>query len=136
MFDITNSNFMGMNVIAYLQITTGIGLILFWIAYFTIGLAPKNPPVCYKEFERSFPVPDGILAIGLIVAGIGLLHGNSYAPSLSLVCSGALMFLGVIDLSFGIQNTFRQLSIRELLFSLSINGWCVCFGALILYEFM
>ena len=52
--------------IAALATITGIGLLLFWIGFFTIGLAPENPPPGYFEYEHSFPLPDIILAIALI----------------------------------------------------------------------
>ncbi|MDP6909551.1 MAG: hypothetical protein QF371_08595 [Flavobacteriales bacterium] len=119
---------------AYLEIVTALGLILYWIAFYTIGLAPDDPPLGYIEFEKSFPIPDTVLALGLIIAGIGLLQESSYAEHLSLVCAGALMFLGVLDLSFGVQNTFRKMSTKELLFGLFINGWCVGFGGFIMRK--
>lgn len=125
---------MGLETLAYLELATGVGLLLFWIAFFTMGLAPKDPAPGYMEFERAFPIPDGILAIGLLIGGYGLLQSWESAISLSLVCSGALMFLGVLDLSFGYQNTFKRQSPKELAFSLFINGWCVLFGAYIYWQ--
>ncbi len=62
--------------IAILELLTAVGLILFWIGFFTIGLAPKNPPKGYMEYEHSFPLPDGLLALLLLVAGILLLLNN------------------------------------------------------------
>ena len=43
---------------AWLMILTGAGIILFWIAFFTIGLTPENAPPCYLAFEHAFPPPD------------------------------------------------------------------------------
>ncbi len=66
----------GLRTIAILELLTGVGLILFWIGFFTIGLAPKNPPKGYMEYEHSFPLPDGLLAILLLVACILLMLNN------------------------------------------------------------
>ena len=56
-------------VIAILELVTGVGLILFWVGFFTIGLAPKNPPKGYLEYEHSFPAAGWIA--GRLAAGGG-----------------------------------------------------------------
>lgn len=114
--------------LAILEIITGIGVIFFWIGFFTIGLAPKNPPECYFVFEHSFPLPDVILSIGLIIAGVFLLKQKSAGRPLSLVCAGALMFLGVLDFSFNIQNGMYCLALAESAGNAFINIWCAGFG--------
>ena len=43
--------------ISILWIVTGAGLLLFWIGFFTIGLAPDNPPEGYFEYEHSRLLP-------------------------------------------------------------------------------
>jgi len=73
--------------IAILEIITSVGLLLFWTAFFTIGMAPKNPPPCYFVFEHSFPVPDVILAIGLLAGSIMMLMGRAGGRRLSLLCA-------------------------------------------------
>ena len=55
--------------VARAQLATGFGIIVFWILFFTVGLAPTNPPVCYFAFEHAFPLPDAVLAIGLLGGG-------------------------------------------------------------------
>jgi len=115
-------------VIAILELLTGVGLILFWIGFFTIGLAPKNPPKGYLEYEHSFPLPDGLLAILLLVAGTLLLLNNPLGNTLSLIAAGALVFLGVLDFSFNIQNGVYKISKSDLILNAFINVWCVGFG--------
>lgn len=114
-----------------LAIITGIGLLLFWIGFFTIGLAPASPPPGYFEYEHSFPLPDIILAIALIVAGVLMFRGKFPGRRIALVCSGALIFLGILDFSFNIQNGIYTLSTAELLLNGSINLWCVVFGIIL-----
>ncbi len=117
-----------MIAIAVLELLTGVGLILFWIGFFTIGLAPKNPPQGYMEYEHSFPLPDGLLAILMLVAGTLLLLNNPWGSHLSLVAAGALVFLGVLDFSFNIQNGVYKISKGDLILNAFLNVWCVGFG--------
>ena len=118
----------GLRTIAILELLTGVGLILFWIGFFTIGLAPKNPPKGYMEYEHSFPLPDGLLAILMLVSGTLLLLNNPLGVSLSLVAAGALVFLGVLDFSFNIQNGLYKTSRMDLVLNAFINIWCVGLG--------
>ena len=117
-----------MTAIAVLELLTGVGLILFWIGFFTIGLAPKNPPQGYMEYEHSFPLPDGLLAVLLLVAGILLMLNNPWGGHLSLIAAGALICLGVLDFSFNIQNGVYKISKSYLILNAFINIWCVGFG--------
>jgi hypothetical protein len=121
----------GMKTIAVLEMLTGIGIILFWIGFFTIGLAPENPPPCYFAYEHSFPLPDIILSIAIIASGILLLKKRESGRVLSLVCTGGLMFLGLLDFSFNIQNGIYKTSGLDLVLNAFINIWCVGFGAAI-----
>jgi hypothetical protein len=114
--------------VAFLQIATGIGLILFWLAFFTIGLAPENPPDCYLAFEHSFPLPDMILALVLLWAGILMWKQNPGARAPGLAASGGLIFLGLIDFSFNIQNGMYLISTPDLIMNAFINLWCVGLG--------
>jgi hypothetical protein len=120
-----------MTAIAVLELLTGVGLILYWIGFFTIGLAPKNPPKGYLEYEHSFPLPDGLLSILLLAAGILLLLNNPWGSHLSLIAAGALVFLGVLDFSFNIQNGIYMISKSDMVLNAFLNIWCVGFGVAI-----
>jgi len=115
-------------LIASLQIVTAVGLILFWIAFFTVGMAPDRPPDCYFAYEHAFPLPDGLLAVLLLVTGLLLMKNTPLAVKMSLVASGALMFLGLLDFSFNIQNGIYTASALDLVINAFINLWCVGFG--------
>jgi hypothetical protein len=115
-------------LIASLQIVTAVGLILFWVAFFTVGMAPDKPPACYFAYENSFPLPDGLLAVLLLVTGISMMKNSAAGRKLTLVAAGALMFLGVLDFSFNIQNGVYTASTLDLVLNVAINLWCVVFG--------
>lgn len=125
---------MNLRTVAIFEILTAIGLVLFWLAFFTLGLAPENPPQGFFEYEHSFPLPDGLLAIGLFTAGTALLKCKEIGKLISLVCSGALFFLGVVDFSFNIQNGMYQLSTTDLILNAFINLWCLFLGSIIVYS--
>ena len=118
-------------LIASLEIVTSVGLILFWLAFFTVGLAPDKAPPCYFAYEHSFPLPDGVLAILLLVAGILLMRSRPAGRLLSLVAAGALVFLGLLDFSFNLQNGIYMTSTVDLVLNAFINVWCVGFGVAI-----
>jgi|WetSurMetagenome_2_1015567.scaffolds.fasta_scaffold893262_1 hypothetical protein len=118
----------GLKTIAVFELLTGVGLILFWIGFFTIGLAPENPPPCYFAYEHSFPLPDIILSIAMLASGMLLLKNKKSGRTLSLVCSGGLMFLGILDFSFNIQNGVYMISTLDMVLNAFINIWCVVFG--------
>ena len=95
-------------LIAKLELFTAAGLFLYWILYFTAGVAPPHPPPGYFVFQNSFTFADLILAVLLARAATFLLGGDPIrrviGRGLSLVCAGALLFLGGLDISFNIQN--------------------------------
>ena len=121
--------------VAVFELITAFGIILFWIGFFTVGLAPKNPPDGYFIYEHSFPLPDSIFATILIAAALLLSKGKPLGRSLSLVAAGGLIFLGVVDFSFNIQNGVYALSVLDLVLNAFINLWCVGFGAFLFFRF-
>jgi hypothetical protein len=120
---------------AVLELITGLGIILFWVGFFTVGLAPANPPDGYFVYEHSFPLPDSVLALTLIAAAVFLLRGKPLGRPLSLVAAGGLIFLGVIDFSFNIQNGMYSGPALDALLNGFINLWCVGFGAFLVFRF-
>ena len=120
--------------IPVLEIITAAGLILFWIGFFTVGMAPETPPECYFAYEHAFPLPDLVLAMVLLASGILLLKGNPHGKTLALVGAGALVFLGLVDFSFNFQNGIYGISTLDLVLNAFINIWCVAFGLAIVWR--
>jgi len=120
--------------IPVLEIVTAVGLILFWIGFFTVGMAPENPPECYFAYEHAFPLPDLLLAIALLASAVLLLKDNQMGRTLALVAAGALVFLGLVDFSFNLQNGVYLSSTLDLILNAFINIWCVAFGLAIVWR--
>lgn len=97
-------------IIAILQILLGIGVIGFWIMfYFTEYKNPKMSEVAFKH-EKSFPLPDlGWILPCLFISAIGILMEQKFGFFFSALAGSGMMFLGLIDLAFDIQNgVFKQ----------------------------
>jgi hypothetical protein len=116
-----------MTVPVFLSLATSLGLILFWGAFFTVGMAPANPPACYFAYEHSFPLPDILLAVALLAWALLELRGKGSA-ALRSAAGGALIFLGVLDISFNAQNGVYASSMMDMISNAFINVWCVLFG--------
>jgi hypothetical protein len=110
-----------------LQLLTAIGLVLFWTAFFTVGYANDAYPVCYETFEKCFPLPDSFITIVLLCAWWKGRSGGS-ARDLTRVAGGAMIFLGLCDISFNAMNGMYTISTAELLMNGFINVWCLGFG--------
>lgn len=125
--------------IAKLQLSTAAGLFLYWVLYFTAGVAPPNPPPGYFVFQNSFTYADLVLAVLLARAATYLLSVDPIrrviGRGLSLVCAGALLFLGGLDISFNIQNGIYSALSFDMALEALINVWCLGFGFLLAYEF-
>ena len=123
-----------LKTIARLQLLTAAGLLVYWLLFFTVGLAPADPPFGYFVFEHSFTVPDIILALAFIRAGTWLLSEDGVrrrrGRALSLVCSGALLFLGMLDINFNVLNKLFSLLSLATIVEMAVNAWCIGFGAL------
>ncbi len=123
-----------LKTIARLQLLTAAGLLAYWLLFFTVGLAPADPPFGYFVFQHSFTVPDIILALAFMRAGTWLFSEDgmrrSRGRALSLVCSGGLLFLGTLDISFNVLNRLYSPFSLATILEMTVNGWCIGFGVL------
>lgn len=92
-------------IIAVLELIIAIGIPGFWIIfYFTEYKNRKMSEVEFKH-ELSFPLPDlGWITPNLIIATIGLLLNHDFGYLFSIIGGSGMMFLGLIDLAFAVQN--------------------------------
>lgn len=50
--------------------------------------------------------------------------------ALSLLCAGAILFLGMLDISFNLLGSIYSLWSLDLAVEMAVNVWCIGFGAL------
>lgn len=120
-------------IIAVLELLLGVGFIGFWLYFFAVENRNAEQSEIYLSFERSFPVPDlGWITPCLFIAGIGILMEQSYGVFFTIISGSALVFLGLLDISFNIQNEGYTKSIADTVMNLSINLICIILGPLFL----
>ena len=92
-------------IMAILQILLGIGFVGFWVIfYFTEYKNPKMEETAFTH-EKSFPLPDLVWIMPcLFIAGFGILLEQKFGFFFSALAGSGMMFLGLIDLAFNIQN--------------------------------
>ena len=102
--------------------------------------APEVPPPGYFTYQNAFTYADLILA-ALLAKASGLLGDANpvrkrFGYGLSLVCAGALLFLGGLDITFNMQNGIYGSSTVNTLREGAINLWCIGFGLLSILAFL
>lgn len=116
-------------IMRILQLLTAIGLLAFWTAFFTLGFANDAYPPCYETFEHCFPLPDGFIAIVLMAAWMTYSKNRDRYIQLTRIAGGAMIFLGLCDISFNTLNGMYSISTAELIMNGFINIWCLGFGS-------
>jgi hypothetical protein len=92
-------------IIAGLEIFVGIAIILFWIYFFTEEYRDPEQERWYIIYERTFPLPDiGWITPCLFIGAYGLITGQNFGIFFTIAAGSGMMFLGLIDTAFSIQN--------------------------------
>lgn len=98
--------------IAILELIGALVLIGFWIGWFLDILksfTPDDPLYeTYMAFESAFPIPDTWIVVLLLISSYGIWKEKSYGSFFAAAAGGALVFLGLIDISFNIQQGVYQ----------------------------
>jgi hypothetical protein len=118
-------------VIAVLELAVAFGIIAFWVAFFStdmVNIEDSRLADVYLAFESAFPLADLYLSLMLVIGGIGLLKKKFYGFLFSLMGGAALIFLGILDISFNTQQGIYFLGLGEAVTNIFINGLCVGFG--------
>lgn len=116
--------------VAIIELAMALGIISFWIAFFSTDLVRIDDPVLrekYLAFESAFPLPDFYLSLVLIIGSIGLLTRKNFGFLFSLMGGASLIFLALLDFSFNFQHGLYCLGPEEAALNISINS--LCFGA-------
>lgn len=98
-------------VIGILALAAALGIAAYWVDFFWHGSVHVIEDEWYIRFQRAFPIADGFTAVTAAVAGVGMLAGAEWGVALTLVAAGAAMFLGLIDVTFNVDNgLYRRLA--------------------------
>ena len=123
-------------VVAVLLLVTAAVTAAYWVDFFVRGSVNVVDEEWYIRFERAFPVADGFMALSSVVAAVGLLAGRPYGVAFALVAAGALLFLGLMDVTFNVDNgLYRYLRTSSpMRAELVINVWSIGLGLALLAE--
>ena len=120
-----------------LLIGTAVGLIYYWIDFYIKGGVQAVNEDWYTRFQKAFTVADLWTAVSALVAAIGLLAGQTYGVLFTFITASSLIFLGLMDVTFNIQNNLYRLMGKssQMRFELFINLWTLGLGIALLVLF-
>ncbi len=121
-------------VLAVLLLVTAVVTVAYWVDFFWHGSVNVVEEEWYIRFERAFPLADGFMSASAVVAAIGLLSGAAYGVGFGLVAAGALLFLGLMDVTFNVGNGLYGYlrTSQPMRAELVINVWSLGLGAVLL----
>ena len=123
----------GLAVTAVLMLLTAIGTILFWVTFFADLEAQRGGYLASQcdtwfAWEMSFPLADAWMAATAILGAVGLWRMRSAGLLFGLVSGGAMVFLGLMDILFFLQNGLYLSLNSEVAVELFIHIWTAIFG--------
>lgn len=120
-------------VFGVLLVVTAVLTVAYWLDFFLRGTVQAVEEDWYLRFERAFPAADGWMAACSLVGAVGLFTGATYGTVFGLLAAGALVFLGLMDLTFNLQNGMFRLLPRsgQMWAEVVIIVWCLALGAVL-----
>jgi hypothetical protein len=116
--------------LSVLLIGTAIGLVSYWVDFYARGGVQAVDEDWYIRFERAFTFADLWTAACALLGAIGLLAEETYGFLFALLAASSLIFLGLMDVTFNIQNKLYRLvrTSTQMRFEIFINVWTLGFG--------
>lgn len=117
--------------LAVVEVVTAGAFALVGAHFFATNAADRGGEA-YRAFELSVWAPDLLVAMPLLLAtGIVTWRRQAVSHPLSLASGGALMFLGVLDVSFSVQFADSYPGPADRLFVLGCGIYFTVLGALL-----
>jgi hypothetical protein len=113
-----------------LLIGTAIVCIYYWVDFYITGGVHVIRDDWYIKFQNSFPAADLWMSACAIVGAIGLLTEETYGLLFALIAGSSLIFLGLMDVTFNVQNNLYRLvgTSSQMKFEVFLNLWALGFG--------
>jgi hypothetical protein len=120
-------------IIAGLEIFLAVGFFGFWFYFFIVENKKPDQREGYLEFERSFPLADlGWVVPCLLGGAVGLILDEKFGIFFSITGGGALIFLGLLDVSHNLQYEGYTGAKFDIALNLIVNLICLIFGTIFL----
>jgi hypothetical protein len=123
-------------LIALGEILGALAFIGFWIGWFLDILKALEPEDTgydsYIDFESAFPLADAWIVALLLISAYGILQNKPFGGLVAIATGGALVFLGLIDISFNFQQNIYSYDPPAFV----LNIFCVAGGILLIVWFI
>lgn len=121
-----------MKVMAGLLLFTAVATVLYWVLYFTTGAVQAEASEVYKAFEDSFPPADMWMSACAVAAAVGMLRRRSWALLFGLLAASSLIFLGLMDVTYNVNQRMYARMTPEMILETVINVWTLGLGTLLI----
>lgn len=119
---------------AVAMLVVAAGTAAYWIAWFTTGAVRTSADPAYLAFENAFPLADGWMALGWVVAAVHLLRGRVAAVPWGIAAGSAMVFLGCMDTLYNLQHGKYAHMSAEMAVETAINVVCLTFGPFTMWR--
>ncbi|MFL7791215.1 MAG: hypothetical protein AB8I69_03670 [Anaerolineae bacterium] len=126
-----------LTITTVLMLLTAIGTILFWVIFFADLDTQRESIFALRSetwfaWELSFPLADGWVTLTTLLGAIGLWRSRPTGLLFGLVSGGAMVFLGLIDILFFLENRLYLPVNVEVAVELFIHLWMTSFGLFVI----
>lgn len=127
----------GRKLVAGLLALTAVLTVAFWVTFFAdyAGQAQsyfaRRCPGWFL-WERSFPAADLWAAAACLLGAVGLWKRRAWGGLFALLGGSALIFLGLMDVLFFLQNGLYSPFNADVLVEAVIHVWVLAFGAFVI----
>jgi hypothetical protein len=119
-----------------LLVVTALGTLAYWVGFFAGGEALHSSGTdVYRGFEHAFPAADAWMAAAAVAAAIGLRRRRPWATAAGVACGSALVFLGLLDVTFNLEQRLYAEPSGAMAAEIIINAFCMSAGPFFLWWF-
>lgn len=109
-----------------------VATLAYWIVFFTSGDVQVRADDVYIAFEKAFPPADAWMAFCALLGAIGLWRGRSWGFLFALLAASSSIFLGLMDLTFNLNQGIYAIGGAETLIEILINLATLLLGPVII----
>nr|MBC7244279.1 hypothetical protein [Chloroflexota bacterium] len=127
----------GFKVVAWLLALTALLTVVFWVVFFADYAAQDESYFAQQcgawlLWERSFPAADLWMASACLVGAVGLWKRRPWGLLFALLSGSALIFLGLMDALFFLQNGLYWPVNADVMIEAVIHLWALTFGPFVI----
>ncbi len=118
----------GLVVLAVILIIFAALTVAFWLEFYTSGTVAVSDDRAYIEHEQSFTVADVYMSLCAIIGAIGIIRQRPWGLLFGLLAGSAIIFLGLMDTLYAIQQGFFTEFSHAFVENLIISTACLTLG--------